>query len=69
MNFIIVPLAVIARFIIVQVTLRSMIMRLLWYGCSKTLEGQRALMLDRDKDSMFKSRFALVDRDGLEVYS
>ena len=23
-------------------------------------------MLDRDKDSMFKARFALVDRDGLE---
>lgn len=28
--------------------------------------GQRVLMLDRDKDSMFKARFALVDRDGLE---
>ena len=23
-------------------------------------------MLDREKDSMFKARFALVDRDGLE---
>lgn len=23
-------------------------------------------MLDRDEDSMFKARFALVDRDGLE---
>ena len=43
-----------------------MIMRFLLYGCSKTLEGQRVLMLDRDEDSMFKARFALVDRDGLE---
>lgn len=66
MNFINVPLAFIARFIIIQVTLKSMIMRFLSYGCSKTLKGQRVLMLDREKDSMFKARFALVDRDGLE---